>query len=302
MPTHATTGAKIAASCYSGTSRRDFATAPGQTFTTVADFTGDNGSAPGPLVQGIDENLYGPAYTGGAYDHGTVFKITPSGIITTLYSFCAEANCADGAYPEGGLLLATDGNFYGTTNAGGANEEAREQAMGRYSRSARMARSHCCTVSTGMTAPHPSERWLRARTGASTGQPKLAAPTAGEPSSASPRPASSPLSTASVFYGHMIHGQDEEAVCKWEQYQQQNRAASAVTKTVQYKPRGFWREFSSIRIFANNVLLCRTDLFPDQHHRLVSRAARKIARCDVGRAQTRGFPQSSMALPRPAIQ
>ena len=43
--------------------------------------------------------------------------------MTTLYSFCAETNCADGNGPEGGLFQATNGTLYGTTLAGGANSE-----------------------------------------------------------------------------------------------------------------------------------------------------------------------------------
>jgi uncharacterized repeat protein (TIGR03803 family) len=52
---------------------------------------------------------------------GTVFKITPSGKLTTLYSFCTQTNCSDGLAPGAGLVQATDGNFYGTTVLGGAN-------------------------------------------------------------------------------------------------------------------------------------------------------------------------------------
>ena len=39
--------------------------------------------------------------------------MTPDGILTTLYSFCAETNCTDGANPYSTLVQATDGNFYG---------------------------------------------------------------------------------------------------------------------------------------------------------------------------------------------
>jgi uncharacterized repeat protein (TIGR03803 family) len=50
-----------------------------------------------------------------------VFKITPTGTLTTLYSFCAQSGCTDGEYPVAGLVQGTDGNFYGTTPEGGAN-------------------------------------------------------------------------------------------------------------------------------------------------------------------------------------
>ena len=52
---------------------------------------------------------------------GTVFRLTPSGKVTVLYVFCSASNCTDGAYPGGGLTLATDGNLYGTTTVGGTN-------------------------------------------------------------------------------------------------------------------------------------------------------------------------------------
>jgi hypothetical protein len=55
-----------------------------------------------------------------AFD-GTLFQITPRGTLTTLYSFCSQPNCADGGYPYGGLIQATDGNFYGTNSGFGGN-------------------------------------------------------------------------------------------------------------------------------------------------------------------------------------
>jgi len=74
----------------------------------------------GALVQGSDGNFYGTTSYGGAYTSGgTVFKITPKGSLTTLYSFCSQTNCADGAIPTGQLVQGTDGNFYGTTKTGG---------------------------------------------------------------------------------------------------------------------------------------------------------------------------------------
>src|SRR5229473_209818 len=94
-----------------------------QTFTTLMNFTGSNGSSPlfAPLIQGTDGNLYGTASAGGAHGQGTVFKITPTGTLTTLYNFCALSNCADGSAPYAGLMLGIDGNLYGTTESGGAH-------------------------------------------------------------------------------------------------------------------------------------------------------------------------------------
>ena len=67
------------------------------------------------LALGSDGSLYGTTYQGGANNDGTVFKITPSGTLTTLHAFGGS----DGAYPYAGLLLGTDGNLYGTTYQGG---------------------------------------------------------------------------------------------------------------------------------------------------------------------------------------
>ena len=79
-----------------------------------------DGSEPvGPLVQAANGDFYGTTSALGAYGGGTVFKITPSGMLTTLYSFCTLANCADGKQPNGGLVQGRNGNFYGTTAVGG---------------------------------------------------------------------------------------------------------------------------------------------------------------------------------------
>jgi uncharacterized repeat protein (TIGR03803 family) len=91
-----------------------------QTFTTLASFNGANGAYPeASLIQGLNGNFYGTTFEGGSSNNGTVFKITPGGTLTTLYSFCAQSNCGD--LPYGGLVLGTDGKFYGTTVGGGTN-------------------------------------------------------------------------------------------------------------------------------------------------------------------------------------
>jgi uncharacterized repeat protein (TIGR03803 family) len=103
---------------------------PAQTFTTLVSFAGTDAGTPGfgPLIQATDGQLYGTTQSGGAYGYGpglngagTIFKLTTSGTLTSLYSFCAQVNCTDGQYPAAGLVQGADENFYGTTSAGGAN-------------------------------------------------------------------------------------------------------------------------------------------------------------------------------------
>src|SRR5580704_2236750 len=64
-----------------------------RTFTSLLSFDGTNGNEPGPisLVQGTDGNFYGTTTRGGTNLRGTVFRVTPSGTLTTLYNFCSEA-------------------------------------------------------------------------------------------------------------------------------------------------------------------------------------------------------------------
>jgi uncharacterized repeat protein (TIGR02543 family) len=63
--------------------------------------------------------LYGVTLQGGENYLGTVFKITIGGTLTTLHNFCTLSGCADGFYPDAGLVQASDSNFYGPTNRGG---------------------------------------------------------------------------------------------------------------------------------------------------------------------------------------
>jgi uncharacterized repeat protein (TIGR03803 family) len=90
--------------------------------TSLFSFTGDSntgfpdGAEPyAPLVQGADGNLYGATTVEGGDGFGTVFKITPNGSFTTVYSF---TNGTDGIGPTSGLIQALDGNFYGVTSGG----------------------------------------------------------------------------------------------------------------------------------------------------------------------------------------
>jgi uncharacterized repeat protein (TIGR03803 family) len=106
-----------------------FEITPTGTLTTLYSFCvpdypycGD-GSNPIKLVLGNDGNFYGTTAYGGGNGEGSVFKITPSGTLTTIYSFCAQVACTDGATPRDGLTLGSDGNFYSTTYFGGANNQ-----------------------------------------------------------------------------------------------------------------------------------------------------------------------------------
>jgi uncharacterized repeat protein (TIGR03803 family) len=99
------------------------AVAGAQTVTTLYSFAGGKTSGANPwyvtLVQGTNGQLYGTTYNGGSKGLGTFFEVTTSGTLTVLHSFAGGKT--DGANPTGGLTLGTDGNFYGTTQMGGAN-------------------------------------------------------------------------------------------------------------------------------------------------------------------------------------
>jgi uncharacterized repeat protein (TIGR03803 family) len=103
-------------------------------FCSLSSQCTDGFSPNGPMVQGPDGNFYGTTTGGGVHcpeseSCGTVFKITPAGKLTTLYGFCAQSNCADGSDPWG-LVLATDGNFYGVTAGGGTSSNCGNQGCG----------------------------------------------------------------------------------------------------------------------------------------------------------------------------
>jgi uncharacterized repeat protein (TIGR03803 family) len=75
-----------------------------------------------PLIFASDGNLYGTTQYGGAYNRGTVFKMTPKGAITIIHSFTAEL-------PVGPMMQAADGKLYGTTPWGGTNGEGTIYSM-----------------------------------------------------------------------------------------------------------------------------------------------------------------------------
>lgn len=103
-----------------------FKMTPSGAYDVLHAFAGTSDGA-GPyasLIQGTDGNLYGTALGGGSGGNGTVFKITPEGAFTLLHSFSStdgNGDNTDGSMPQGRLLLASDGNFYGATVIGGVN-------------------------------------------------------------------------------------------------------------------------------------------------------------------------------------
>src|SRR5579859_5074022 len=71
------------------------------------------------VIQGSDGNFYGTTASGGTSGKGTVFKVTPAGVETVLYSF--TGGTTDGVSPRAALIQGSDGNFYGTTSGGGTS-------------------------------------------------------------------------------------------------------------------------------------------------------------------------------------
>src|ERR1043166_29132 len=90
----------------------------GYLVTSLVSFNGTNGAYPlAGLVQGRDGNFYGTTAAKGANGFGTLFQVTPSGVLTTLVSF----NFVNGANPSAWLGEGQDGNLYGTTTFGGVS-------------------------------------------------------------------------------------------------------------------------------------------------------------------------------------
>jgi uncharacterized repeat protein (TIGR03803 family) len=90
-----------------------------KTYQKVYSFAGgSDGSDPAsPLTFDAAGNAYGTTASGGDFDLGTIFMLTPAGEEQVLYSFTGGG---DGSDPHGGVILDAAGNLYGTTVAGGS--------------------------------------------------------------------------------------------------------------------------------------------------------------------------------------
>ncbi len=97
--------------------------AQAQTLTYLATFNGVDGSGPSTVIQATDGNFYGTTAGAGEGDGsvGNIVRITPTGEISSIYSFCSQPHCADGQLPETPPILGNDGNLYGVTWGGGSD-------------------------------------------------------------------------------------------------------------------------------------------------------------------------------------
>jgi uncharacterized repeat protein (TIGR03803 family) len=94
---------------------------PTGTYTDLYDFAnsgGDGGNPNGPPVAAKDGNLYGATVNGGTVGVGTIYKVSPTGAVSVLYSFLGGAK---GSNPNASLIQGKDGNLYGSTSNGGTN-------------------------------------------------------------------------------------------------------------------------------------------------------------------------------------
>jgi uncharacterized repeat protein (TIGR03803 family) len=89
--------------------------------TTLATFTGSNGQSPqGSLVTDSSGDVFGTTSSGGSDSDGTVFEVVAgSGAASTLATF----NGSNGAFPDAGLVMDSNGNLFGTTSSGGADND-----------------------------------------------------------------------------------------------------------------------------------------------------------------------------------
>ena len=90
--------------------------------TTFGRFGGTVGSHPvAAVIRGPDGNFYGTTKAGGGHSWGAIYKLTTNGTLVNFYAFVDNLNTGSNLFA--GLILGNDGNFYGGTIFGGANND-----------------------------------------------------------------------------------------------------------------------------------------------------------------------------------
>jgi uncharacterized repeat protein (TIGR03803 family) len=102
-------------------------------FRHVHDFVGSDGAIPtGPLFQARDGFFYGTTNQGGVWNSGVIYKVDVLGHFALLHSL-SPLFPGEGSEPKGGVIQASDGFFYGTTEQGGYGGEIfRMDAAGNF--------------------------------------------------------------------------------------------------------------------------------------------------------------------------
>ena len=135
-----------------------FVVTPSGSETVLHEFTSDDGRHCNMgLTLGNDTNFYGACYDGGTSNEGEIYKVTTGGVLTILHSFTNSGS--DGAAPNAPPIQAGDGNFYGTTIAGGTNHDGTIYKL-------TPARTLTTIHSIGIRprVDHRAPRWSRAAT------------------------------------------------------------------------------------------------------------------------------------------
>jgi uncharacterized repeat protein (TIGR03803 family) len=125
------------------------------TLNTLHTFATTDGTPPlDGVTEASDGNFYGATFARSSNNFGGIFKITPSGVFTSLYAF---TGAADGAYPIGGLVQANDGSLYGTTS-----DEGRSTFGGIFRISTNGLFTPLYSFTNGLDGSSPNTTLLRA--------------------------------------------------------------------------------------------------------------------------------------------
>ena len=125
----------------------------------------DGGNPYAGLVQASDGNFYGTTFGRGANGYGTVFKITPAGALTSLYSFCSQQNCADGAIPSPGWCKPATGTSTGQPPRAAAAPTTRRHGLQNHPSGTLTTLYNFCSQPACADGALPTRRWCKATDG-----------------------------------------------------------------------------------------------------------------------------------------